>query len=95
VIREANNQTGNDERLRRCYIPEEGAIERTVHCMINGQAFIYRAPLVPRLRPVAIFLRRSRRMWQPDGLLAGEWHTGFKTPEINGIIGPPQKGRAA
>jgi len=26
-----------------------------------------------------------------DGLLAGEWHT-VQTPEINGIIGPPQKG---
>jgi hypothetical protein len=26
-----------------------------------------------------------------DGLLAGEWHT-VQTPEINGVIGPPQKG---
>jgi Protein of unknown function (DUF3617) len=26
-----------------------------------------------------------------DGLRAGEWHT-VQTPEINGMIGPPQKG---
>jgi hypothetical protein len=26
-----------------------------------------------------------------DGLRAGQWHT-VQTPEINGMIGPPQKG---
>ena len=39
---------------------------------------------------VAIFLAVAQDV-AADGLLAGEWHT-VQTPEINGIIGPPQKG---
>jgi hypothetical protein len=74
-------------RLTSVIIPTKGDQE-TVYCMILSGFDFRRAWALA----AAVFFAMAQDA-AADGLRAGEWHT-VQTPEINGMIGPPQKRHA-